>query len=63
MLNALGLLLQDFFQQIVQHEMMAAGERADEASGVFMPLQGKRGQLQAGDPTLSAPFQRGDVLG
>ena len=26
-LDAFGLLLQDFFNQIVQHEMVAAGER------------------------------------
>ncbi len=37
-LNAFGLLLQDFFNQIVHHEMVAAGERFDEAAGVFMSL-------------------------
>ena len=27
-----------------------------------MPLHGKRGQLQAGDPAFGAGFQRGDVF-
>ncbi len=62
MLNALGLLPQDFFEQIVQHEMVAAGERLDEAGGVFMSLQGKRGELQPGNPAFGAPFQGGDVF-
>jgi hypothetical protein len=38
-LNAFGLPLQDFFKQIVQHEMVAAAERLDEAGGVGMSLQ------------------------
>ena len=42
-LDAFGLLLQDFFNQIVQHEMVAAGERFDEAGGVLLSLHGKRG--------------------
>ena len=42
-LNAFGLLLQDFFNQIVHHEMVAAGERLDEAGGVLMSLHRKRG--------------------
>ena len=37
-LHAFGLLFQDFFNQIVQHEMVAAGERFDKAGGIFMPL-------------------------
>ena len=37
-LDCFGLLLQDFFHQIVQHEMVAAGERFDEAGGVLMSL-------------------------
>ena len=61
-LDAFGLLLQDFFNQIVQHEMVAAGEGFDEAGGVLMSLHGKRGQLQAGDPAFGAGFQRGDVF-
>ena len=61
-LDAFGLLLQDFFDQIVQHEMVAAGERLDEAGGVLMSLHGKRGQLQAGNPAFGAGFQCGDVF-
>ena len=38
-LDAFGLLPEDFFHQIVQHEMVAAGERSDEAGGVFMSPQ------------------------
>src|SRR5205823_1543286 len=37
-LDAFGLLPEDFFHQIVQHEMMAAGERSDEAGGVLLSL-------------------------
>ena len=37
-LKSFGLLLQDFFNQVVHHEMVAAGERLDEAGGVFMSL-------------------------
>ena len=67
-LDAFGLLFQDFLDQIVQHKTVAAGERFDEAGGVFTPLhrecplQGKGGQLQAGDPAFGAGFQRGNVF-
>ena len=44
-LDAFGLLVQDLFHQIVQHEMVAAGEGLDEAGDVLMSLHGKRGQL------------------
>ncbi len=54
--------LQDFFNQIVQHEMVAAGERFDKAGGVLMPLHRNRGQLQAGNPAFGAGFQCGDVF-
>ena len=66
--NFLGLPIQNFFHQVVQHEMMAAGERLDETGGVLMPLhrkrplQGKGGQLQTGNPAFGAGFQRGDVF-
>ena len=42
-LDAFGLLLQNLFNQIVQHEMVAAGERFDEAGGILMSLHRKRG--------------------
>jgi len=57
------LLSQDFFHQIVQHEMVAAGEGLDEAGGVLMSLHRERGQLQAGDPAFGAGFQGRDVFG
>src|SRR5207302_3531009 len=38
MLNVFRLLPEDFFKQIVQHEMVAAGERSDGAGCIFMPL-------------------------
>jgi hypothetical protein len=66
-LDAAGLLLQDLFDQVVEHEMMAAGEGLDKAGGVLAslhesPLQGNGGQLQAGDPAFGSCFQRGDVV-
>ena len=61
-LDACGLLLQDFFKEIVQHETVAAGEGLDEARSVLMPLHGNRGQLQAGNPAFGAGFQCGDVF-
>ena len=57
-----GCCVQNLFHQIVQHELVAAGEGLDEASGVWMSLQGQRGQVQAGNPAFGAPFQGGDVL-
>ena len=62
-LHGLGLPLEDLFDQIVEHEAVAAGERRDEAGSVCTALQGDRGQLQAGDPALGAGFERGDVVG
>ena len=61
-LDAFGLLFQDFFDQVVQHEMVAAGEGFDEAGGVLMSLHGKCGQLQTGNPAFGAGFQCGDVF-
>ena len=37
-LDACGLLVQDFFNQIVQHEVVTAGERIDKAGDIFMSL-------------------------
>src|SRR5687768_13430386 len=44
-LESFGLLLQDFFKEVIHDEMVAAGEGFDEAGGVGMPLQGKSCQL------------------
>src|SRR6202011_4502453 len=49
-LDAFGLLPEDFFHQIVEHEMVAAGERSDEAGGVLLSLKGNCTKLQAGNP-------------
>ena len=51
------MLSQDLFHQIVQHEMVAAGEGLDEAGGVLMSLHGQGRQLQAGDPAFGAGLQ------
>src|SRR5260221_255482 len=61
-LDAFGLLPQDFFHQIVQHEMVTAGERLDEAGGVLLSLQGNGSQVQAGNPAFGAGFQGGNVF-
>ena len=60
-LDAFGLLLQHFFNQVVQHEMVAAGERLDEACGVLMSLQRNCGQLQPDNPAFGAGLQCADV--
>ncbi len=38
-LDGFGLPLEDFFDQVVEHEVVAAGERRDEACDVFAALQ------------------------
>jgi len=37
-LDTFRLLLQDFFNQIVQYKMVAAGEGLDETGGILMSL-------------------------
>ena len=60
--------MQDFFNQIVQHKMVAAGEGFDEAGGVFMslhrnrPLQAIGEPIAAGNPAFGAGFKGGDVF-
>ena len=61
-LHGFGLPLEDFLDQVVEHEVVAAGERRDEARGVLTALQRDRGQLQAGDPALGPGFERGDLV-
>ena len=51
------LALKNFFDQIVQHKTVAAGESLDKTGGVFPPLHGEGGQLQTGDPAFGAGFQ------
>ena len=62
-LHGFGLPLEDFFDQIVEHEVVAAGERGDEAGSVFTALQRDRGELQTGDPALGPAFERTDLVG
>ena len=38
-LDGLGLPLEDLLEQVVEHEMVAAGERRDEAGDVLAALQ------------------------
>jgi len=54
--------VENFFNQIIQHESVAARERLDEAGGVFLSLHGDRGKLQAGNPAFRAGFQRSNLL-
>src|SRR5689334_23331536 len=42
-LDVYRLLLQNFFNQIVHHKLMTAGERLNETSCVSLSLHGKRG--------------------
>src|SRR5436309_5164160 len=42
-LDACRLLLENFFNQIIQHEMVATCKSFDEAGGVLMSLQRNRG--------------------
>src|SRR5215471_352964 len=42
--------------------MVAAGERSDEAGGVFLPLHRYRSQLQTGNPAFGAPCKSRDVF-
>lgn len=51
---------QDFLDQIVQHEMVAAGEGLDEVGGVLVTLHRNRGQLQSGNPAFGPVVQDED---
>ena len=67
-LNAGGLLLQNFFHQIVHDKAMAAGKRMDKlrnvvGSRVLTPLHRNSRQLQARNPALRALLQRSDFVG
>ena len=56
------LVLKNFFDQIVQHKTVAAGESLDKTGGVCPALHGECGQLQAGNPAFGAGFQCSDVF-
>ena len=53
-LNVRRLALQDLAEQVVGHGRVRAREAADERFGVFLAPEGKRRQLQAGDPPLGS---------
>ena len=57
-----GLALQNLFDQIVQHETVAAGESLDKTGFVCSPLHRECSHLQTGDPAFGASFQRGDLF-
>jgi hypothetical protein len=56
------LALQNLFDQIVQHETVAAGENLDKTSGVCSPLHREGSHLQAGNPAFGAGLQGADVF-
>ena len=60
--HAFRLALKNLFEQVIQHEPVAAGESLDEAGGVGSSPHGERRHVQAGDPALGAVFQGGDVI-
>ncbi|MCQ3939406.1 MAG: hypothetical protein DPW18_20535 [Chloroflexi bacterium] len=56
-MNGFRLLLQNLFEQIVQHKTMAAGERLDKIFRVCKSAHRNRRELQAHHPTFGARFQ------
>ena len=56
------LVVQNLFQQVIQHETMAAGEGGHKLRGVPLSLHRQRRQLQPSNPALGARFQRGNVF-
>ena len=54
--------MQDFLEQIVQDEMVAAAEGLDEIACVGASLRRERGQLQASNPSFGAGLQHSDVV-
>jgi len=60
--DGFGLAMQDFLEQIVQDEMVAAAEGLDEIACVGASLQRDRGQLQASNPSFGAGLQHSDVV-
>ncbi len=56
------LLMQHLFQQVIQHEAVAAGEGLDEIGHIFLAAHGECGHLQPGNPTFGARFQGSDLI-
>ena len=44
-LNTFRLLIENFFDQVIKHKAVAAGERFDKTGGVFLALQCNSSQL------------------
>ena len=60
-LNIVGMLVQDFFNQVVLHEVMAASEGRDECLGVLVRVQRNGRQFQTRNPPFCASFQGLDL--
>ena len=63
--DVVGLPVEDLFDEIVQDEAVAAGERLDEAGdlAVAAVAGGERRQLEAHRPPLGAGLERGHQVG
>ena len=59
--HSFGLMLQNFFKQIIGNMAIATGERTKKRVGVTA-LQRDRGHLQANDPALRAVLEHGDLI-
>ena len=57
------LALEDFFEQVIEHKAVTAGEGLNESGCVSrsVPLHGQGCQLQTGNPALGALLQPGDI--
>ena len=61
-----GLLVQHFFDEVIQHKVVAPREGVDEVGRLFVPLlalHGEGGQLQTRNPPFGACFEGGNFGG
>ncbi len=56
------LALQHFLDEIVQHKTVATGESLHKTAGVCLPLHGKGGHLQTGNPAFGSGIEGGDLF-
>ena len=61
--DALGLTLQDLFDQVVDNVAVVSGEASDEVGDVWPPLHRKGRQLERGNPAFGALLERCDGSG
>ncbi|MNS84556.1 hypothetical protein D3C72_1183860 [compost metagenome] len=54
--------MQNFFCQIIQHEMVVARERPKEQIGVMIFLYGDRSQVQTRNPAFGTCLEPGYVI-